>query len=408
MFVLLKNGTVNGEISDVLIENETIFSVRKDIFCASAKVIDCTGLFIIPGIFDMHVHLREPGQTHKEDISTGGKAAAAGGVTGLMCMPNTSPVIDSPELVREIIKRAKITKIKVYPCASITKGLRGKELTDFRELKKAGAIAVSDDGRPVENDNLMRRAMVLAKQAGLKIISHCEDLNAANPRIGENTITEREVSISEELNAPIHIAHVSTKEALDHIRRAKATCTHKISGFPPVTCEVTPHHFTLTEKELLKRDGDYCMNPPLRQDDDIREIIRSLSLGAIDCIASDHAPHTAEEKADFEGVPNGVIGLETILSVTLTQLYHTGILPMSKIVDLLCVNPRRILGIPGGEIKEEAAADLCVFAPDEEWTVVPEKLHSKSKNTCFKGLTLKGRVKYTLVDGEVVYDDSRA
>jgi dihydroorotase len=330
-----------------------------------------------------------------------------------------------------VIERAKAAKVKIYPCAAITKGLNGKELCDFKALKAAGAVAVSDDGKPVENVRLMAEAMVQAHEAGLKVIAHCEDLRIAGngivhkgivseqlgvegiSRASENFATMRELCLANELQVPIHIAHVSTREAISYIKMAKNNGIN-------VTCEVSPHHFSFTDKELLSRDADFRMNPPLRDSGDVLKIAEVLCVSnerVIDCIASDHAPHTAEEKADFETALNGVIGLETLLAATLMQFYHTanvtgrfsknisrGKLSLSKIVELLCVNPRKILGIPGGDLLAGSPADIAVINMHEDWTVEPEQLYSKSKNTCFKGVNMKGRVKYTLLNGEVVYD----
>jgi len=396
MTTLLKNGNI-----DIYIVDGVITAVGNDALGIQIAdtVIDCTGFTVIPGICDIHVHLRDPGQTHKEDLISGANAAAAGGVTAIVCMPNTKPTIDMPELVQDIVERSASVKVKIYPCAAITKGLKGEELSntaDFRALKKAGAVAVSDDGMPVANAQMMLGAMEFANEAELMVISHCEDLNLIDTRMSENTVTVRDVNFAYLLNAPVHIAHVSTKEAVNYIRKEKRRGA-------PVSCEVAPHHFTLTLNELLKRDADYKMNPPLRRKDDITALIEALCDGTVDCIASDHAPHAPSEKIDFESAPNGVLGLETILSVTLTQLYHTGKLSLEKIVELLCVNPRRILGIEGGKLEPGSPADIAVVDLNEEWIVEPDRLHSKSRNTCFKEMKLKGRVKYTLVDGKVEY-----
>lgn len=401
---------------DILIEDNIIADVGENIACEADEVIDCKGLTIIPGICDMHVHFRDPGQTHKEDIITGAEAAAAGGVTAVACMPNTTPVCDNPETIKYIRKKAKESKIKVYPVGSITKGLEGTELCDFEALKKAGAVAVSDDGRPVKNARIMGEAMIKAHYAGLKVISHCEDLDIINggiinagkisrelgvkgmSRSSENIITSREIQLAMDLEMPIHIAHVSTKECVTLIRNA---VRHGVM----VTSETAPHYFTLTEDELLKRDADYRMNPPLRTDADVKAITEAVADGTIDCIITDHAPHSAEEKADFEKAPNGVVGLETSLAATLTRLYHTGKVKLMQIVRMMCETPRIILGIEGGSIEKDAVADIAVVDLNEEWTVDPAKLHSKSKNTCFKGMTLKGKVKYTFVNGKIVYKD---
>jgi dihydroorotase len=396
MTTLLKNAArvfgskdgLNMTTADILIKDGVIAQVSEKITDSADKIIDCTGLCVMPGICDMHVHLRDPGQTHKEDLISGTNAAAAGGVTAVVCMPNTTPVSDTPELIRDVVTRARECKVKVYPCAAITKGLSGEKLTDFAALKAAGAVAVSDDGMPVADTELMEQAMLAANKVELPIISHCEP---------ENEITERELALAEKLNVPIHIAHVSTRQAVEYVRAAK-------SRGVAVTCEAAPHHFTLTDSELEKQDADYKMNPPLRKFEDVKAVIEGIRDGTVDCIASDHAPHTSAEKSDFEKAPNGVLGLETILGVSLRRLYHEYDIPLGRIIELLCVNPRRILGIGGGSLEIGEVADLAVVDLEEEWVVEPAELHSKSQNTCFKGMTLKGRVKYTLVEGEVVYD----
>ena len=422
MRLLLKNGYVIDEangfegIADILAEDGKIVKCASDLQEDADEIIDCTGKHIIPGICDMHVHFRDPGQTHKEDIITGSEAAAAGGVTAVACMPNTTPVVDNEETVKYIIEKAKKAKVKVYPIGCITKGQKGEELCDFIELKNAGCVAVSDDGKPVRSARMMARAMVKAHYAGLRVISHCEDpdiiaggiINSGEVskelgikgmhRMSEDTQTAREVVMAGDLEMPIHIAHVSTFSSMMIVRLA-ARC-----GIM-VTSETCPHYFTLTDEKLLTRDADYRMNPPLRTAQDVTAITEGVCDGTIDCIVTDHAPHAPEEKADFEKAPNGVVGLETSLAVTLTQLYHTGKISLKRIVRLMCVNPRKILGIPGGSFSEGAPADITVFDINEEWTVDPEKLHGKSKNTCFKGMTLKGKVKMTIVDGKVVYED---
>lgn len=422
MDLLLKNGYVvdsaNGfeGKADILVDKGLIVRCAPEITEPADKVIDCSGKTVIPGICDMHVHFRDPGQTEKEDIITGSEAAAAGGVTAAACMPNTVPPVDNAETVRYIIDKAKNAKIKVYPVGCITKGLKGEELCNFDELRKAGCVAVSDDGKPVKSVSMMARAMVKAHYAGLKVISHCEDQEIVNGgiinsgkvsrelgvkgmhRLSEDISTAREVMLAMDLEMPIHIAHVSTAASMFLVREAA-----RYGAL--VTSETCPHYFSLTDECLRTRDADYRMNPPLRTERDVAAITEGVCDGTIDCIVTDHAPHTAEQKADFEKAPNGVVGLETSLAVTLTELYHTGKIPLSRIVKLMCVNPRKILGIPGGNFGEGEPADITVFDPEEEWMVVPEKLRSKSKNTCFKGRRLKGRVKMTLVDGKVVYED---
>ena len=423
MELYLTNGHVvdskNGidENLDIRIKDGVIAEIGKTLpVPENAEVVNCHGLTIIPGICDMHVHLRDPGQTHKEDIYTACEAAAAGGVTAVACMPNTVPAIDSPETVAYILEKAGTAKAKVYPVGAITKGLAGEELTDFAALKEAGCVAVSDDGKPVKNAMIMKQAIKQAAIERLAIISHCEDLDIINggiinmgavseamgvkgmARSSENYVTAREIFLAGEQKMPIHIAHVSTKEAVNFIRLAK-------SKGSKVSCETAPHYFTLTEDKLLSRDADYRMNPPLREQADVDTITEAICDGTIDCIVTDHAPHTPEEKSDFLTAPNGVVGLETSLAVTVTMLLNTGKITHVQLVDLMCVRPRKILGIEGGTLGIGAPADIAIFSETEQWTVDPEKLRSKSKNTCFKGMTLTGRVKYTILNGEIVYKD---
>ncbi len=403
------------KITDLYIENGQITEIGS-IDMDADRVIDGEGrLTAVPGLFDMHVHFRDPGLTYKEDIITGAAAAKAGGFTGVACMPNTKPPIDSPELVRYVFDKAKETGINVIPYACVTKGMQGKELCDYDELKKAGIVAISDDGRPVENAELMRQALELTNENGLIVTSHCEDLNIINggiinkgevskqlgvkgmDRASEDSITAREITLAASCDARIHICHVSTYGSVNIIRAAKRDGVK-------VTCETAPHYFTYTDEKLLSRDADYRMSPPLRTERDRLAIEEALLDGTIDCIITDHAPHSAEDKADFETAPNGVVGLETSLAVTLTQLYHTGKMSLSKLVEVMAINPRRILGLPEVNIKEGASAELCIFDPELEWTVEPEKLHSKSKNTVFKGERLKGRTVYTICHGKIVYE----
>ena len=405
------------EILDVRIVDGKIAEVGRSLpMDENTLCIDCSGLTVIPGVCDMHIHMRDPGQTEKEDIFTASEAAAAGGVTAVACMPNTTPPVDCPETVKYILDKAKSAKAKVYPIGSITKGLSGAELTDFAELKLAGCVGVSDDGKPVKNAMMMKTAIKNAALERLTIISHCEDLDIIDggimnmgavsdvlgikgmARSSENYITAREIFLAEEQGLPIHIAHVSTKEAVDIIRHMKK------SG-AKVTCETAPHYFTLTEDKLFTKDADYRMNPPLREQADVDAIIEGICDGTVDCIVTDHAPHTKEQKADFYTAPNGVVGLETSLAVTVTALLNTGKISHVRLVELMCVNPRRILGISGGDLSVGSDADITIFSENEQWTVQPEKLQSKSKNTCFKGMTLSGKVKYTLLNGKIVYRD---
>lgn len=406
----------NDITTDVLISDGKIVEVDKNIRLGAENIIDGTDLVLMPSLFDMHVHFRDPGQTHKEDILTGCSAALAGGVTGVLAMPNTKPPCDNPETIRYIIDKSKDTGVEVYPVGCITGGMSGNGLCDYNALKAAGCICISDDGRPVENAEQMRRALELSKENGLLVASHCEDLNIINggiinkgetseklgikgmDRASEDYITAREMILASSVDARIHICHVSTEGSAAMIRFAK-------SRGVKVTCETAPHYFMLTDKLLEKRDADYRMNPPLRTPDDVKAIIEAVKDGTIDCIITDHAPHTAEEKANFEKAPNGVVGLETSLAATLTALYHTGEITLNKIVELMCVNPRKILGLEVPAIREGATADLVIADINRKWTVEPDKLHSRSHNTVFKGMTLTGKALVTISKGIIRYDE---
>lgn len=391
-----------GKISDTPAEN--------------ADVLDGSGLVAAPGLVDMHVHLRDPGFTEKEDIITGCNAAAAGGVTSLLAMPNTDPTTDSPETVEYITKKAESAKARVYVAASVTKGLKSLEMCDIPSLKAAGAIALTDDGRPVENTAFMAKAMVEADRQKMAVVAHCEDLYLAKggkinegvvsrqlgikgiPAAAEDCGTAREIALAAAYDVPIHICHVSTRTSVALIKDAK-------NRGVKVTAETAPHYFSMDETKLLKRDADYRMNPPLRTAKDVAAIKEALKTGVLDAIATDHAPHTEQDKADFEKAPNGSIGMETSLAATLTNLYHTGELSLCEIIRLMSLNPSKILNIPAGTLSVGANADVVIFDPDEEWIVDVNRLHGKSKNCPFKGETLKGKVKYTILGGEIVYND---
>ena len=417
--ILIRNiravDTALDTVTDVLIRDGVIAKLGSGITESAEQVIDGTGLVLMPSLFDMHVHFRDPGQTHKEDILTGCAAALAGGVTGVLAMPNTKPPCDSPETIRYIIDKAEGTGVEVYPVGCITNDMSGNGLCDYEALKSAGCICISDDGRPVENAEMMRKALEMSKDNGLLVASHCEDLNIINggiinkgetsaklgvkgmDRASEDYITAREMILAASVGAHIHICHVSTEGSAAMIRFAKSRGVN-------VTCETAPHYFMLTDKLLEKRDADYRMNPPLRTPEDVRAIIDAVKDGTIDCIITDHAPHAAEEKADFEKAPNGVVGLETSLAATLTALYHTGEIDLHKVVELMCVNPRKILGLEVPEIKEGSTADLVIADIGRKWTVDPEKLHSKSHNTVFKGMELTGKPLVTISKGVIRYD----
>lgn len=418
--LLIRNGIVidpsqriNSQM-DVLIEDGIIIKVAEGISDHTDRVLEARGLTVIPGLVDMHVHLRDPGQTHKEDIFTGCNAAISGGVTTVLCMPNTNPVIDNQEIIEYVKRTASSARARVNICASITSGLKGKELADFDMYKEAGVKAVSDDGRPVENSEMMLEAMKKAKQAGLTIISHCEDLDIISggimhkgevseqlnvkgmDRLSEDSITEREIALAKENDLSIHIAHVSTKGAVSAIRMAK------LEGVK-VTCETCPHYFVYTHDKLKSRDADYRMNPPLREHEDVDAIIAGIQDGTIDCIVTDHAPHSREEKQNFETAPNGIVGLETSLAAGIKFLVDTGKISMKKLIELMSYNPANILGLDVGTLKVGSAADIALVDTNLEWTVLPERMNSKSRNTAFKFEKLKGKVKYTFLNGELVY-----
>lgn len=417
--ILIKNvravDAKNDCITDVLICNDKIAEVGSNIHSGAEEVIDGTDLVLMPSIFDMHVHLRDPGYTKKEDVLTGCAAALAGGVTGVLAMPNTNPPCDNPETIRYIIDKSKDTGVDVYPVGCITGKMSGEGLCDYEALKAAGCICISDDGKPVKDAEQMRKALELSNENGLLVASHCEDLSIINggimnkgevseklgvkgmDRASEDYITAREMILASSVDARIHICHVSTEGSAAMIRFAK-------SRGVKVTCETAPHYFMLTDKLLEKRDADYRMNPPLRTDEDVKAIIEAIKDGTIDCIITDHAPHTAEDKAVFEKAPNGVVGLETSLAATLTALYHTGEISLNKVCELMCVNPRRILGFEMPAIQAGKTADLLIADINRNWTVEPEKLHSKSKNSVFKGMTLKGKPLVTISKGVIRYD----
>ncbi len=420
--ILIRNvraaDSLRDAVCDMLLKDGKIAAIGAHIEAETDRVIDGTGLAALPGLFDMHVHFRDPGQTHKEDVYTGTAAALAGGVTGVLCMPNTTPPMDNPEQVREFLSRAKTTGVDVHQTGTLTVGLKGEQLADYEALKAAGVTALSDDGRPVPTAEMMKAALAKAKEAGLPVVSHCEDLAIINggiinkgavsealgvkgmDRLSEDSITERDLQMALETGAQLHICHVSTRGSTDAVRKAKAAGGN-------VSCETAPHYFLLTDELLLKRDADYRMNPPLRTPDDVAAIKEGILDGTIDCIITDHAPHTAAEKADFEKAPNGVVGLETSLAATLTAFYHTGLLTLQDIVRLMSDNPRRLLHLPARTLEEGQPADLILVDLNRKWTVDPEKLHSRSHNTVFKGMTFTGKVLTTITGGVVRYEAER-
>ena len=422
MNILIKNGRVIDPankidaVLDILIQDNKISKVAKDINFGADTIIDASNKIVAPGIVDMHVHLREPGREDKETVATATAAAAKGGVTTVLAMPNTQPAMDCPknvELLQDIIN--KNAKINVQICGTITKGRLGQELSDIAALKKIGVCALSDDGCSVDNDVLMLEALKQAKLAGLLTICHCEDkklsqkgvinLGFNSTRLGLRGISnaseyarvKRDIELAQQANAAVHIAHVSCRESVEIIAQAKKKGVK-------VTCETTPHHFALTEDVLLEYDTNMKMNPPLRNKEDLLQIKRGLKDGTIDVIASDHAPHTENEKdIEFERAEFGVVGLETELSVSITELLVKKILSWPELIEKLCLNPAKILGLDKGKLTPGSIADIIIISDQETWKVTKQNLISKSKNSAFLQQSLKGLIDYTICNGKVIY-----
>lgn len=420
MKMIIKGGRVidpaNGidAVADILIDGGVISAIGKDIEAYDAEVISAEGNIVVPGLVDMHCHLREPGFEYKEDIVSGSKSAVAGGFTSVACMPNTKPATDNAETVEYIIKRAKEADMaNVFPIGSITKGLGGTDATDIAELKKAGAVAVSDDGRPVENSAMMLDAMKKAYELGVMVISHCEDISLGKGAMNEGALAEslgyegispcseevmvsRDAILSEQYKLPIHIAHVSTRRSVDIIRRAK-------NNGAPITCETCPHYFSLTEDAVKVYGTNAKMNPPLRGSDDMAAIIEGLVDGTIDVIATDHAPHSEEEKnQEFGKAPNGIVGFETAFAVGYTYLVEKGHLTLSQLVEKMSTAPSRILDIGRGALGVGAPADIAIFDINKSYKVNTDDLLSKSKNSPYDGFELTGALLYSIVGGKVV------
>ncbi|MBQ2670880.1 MAG: dihydroorotase [Clostridia bacterium] len=422
MRILIKNGRVidpeNGidKVTDIFIDKGVIAEIGdgQELAGIEMEVIDATGKIVTPGLVDMHCHLRDPGQEYKEDIETGTRAAVMGGITSVACMPNTKPVVDNEAVVSYIINKAKeVGYCNVYPIGAVSKGLKGEELAEIGEMKFAGAVAISDDGRPVTESGLMRRAMEYADMFDMKVISHCEDLGLADggymnegevatamglrgiSRAAEEVMVSRDIIIAEAIGTPIHIAHVSTRLSVDLVRQAKKRGVR-------VTCETCPHYFTLTEKAVEGFNTFAKMNPPLRTDDDVQAIKDGLKDGTIDCIVTDHAPHHIDEKnCEFANALNGIVGFETSLGLGLKYLVKEGVLTLNELIEKMAVNPSRILGLNKGNLKVGNAADITIFDPEKEWTVDINKLHSKSKNSPYDGFVLCGKPEYVIVGGDI-------
>ncbi len=401
-------------VSDLLVEDGVVAAIGEGL--QADEVVNCEGLVLTPGLIDLHVHLREPGQEYKEDIESGTMAAAAGGVTGVVCMPNTVPPIDDPIIVRGILQRAsEVGKARVYPAAAVTRNLQDEGLTDMAALKQAGAVAVTDDAHPLAIAGVLRRACEYAQMFNLPVMLHCEDKTLSGdgfmnegytateiglkgmPSISEDIHVSRNCMMSLYTGAHIHLLHVSTKNSVDIIRQAKARGAN-------ITAETCPHYFTLTDKACAEYDTNFKMNPPLRDEDSRLAVLEGLADGTIDAISTDHAPHAPMEKdVEFGYAPFGVVGLETSFAVSYTYLVKTGKLSLLQLIDKMSTTPARIIGVQGGSLKVGCAADISLFDVDTEWEVNPDDFYSKSKNTTFKGWKLTGRAVHTILSGETVY-----
>jgi len=424
---LLKGGRLvdpaNGRdgMFDVLIDGDRIAKIGRDLpVDDGTTVVDIpSGYIVCPGLIDMHVHLREPGQEHKETVATGTAAAVAGGFTAVACMPNTSPVNDNAGVTEYMLKKAADAKLaRVYPIGAVSRGQKGEQLADIAELRAAGCVAITDDGRTVETALLMRRALEYASMFDMPVIEHCEDQTLKGdgvahegfqasslglrgiPSEAEAIMALRDISLSSLTGGAVHIAHMSARQTLAAVRFGKTQGAR-------VTCEVTPHHFVLTDETLavpIPYDTNAKMNPPLRETADRDAMLEGLGDGSIDVIATDHAPHAADEKqVEFDNAPFGITGLETAVSLCFDRLVHKGVVSLPRLVELLSVNPARILRVPGGSLAEGAPADVTILAPDLAVTVVAATMKSKSKNTPFDGWQLRGGVAATIVGGRVVY-----
>ena len=413
-------------VFDVLVDGTRIARVGRDQTVeAGVRVIDVPrGLIICPGLIDMHVHLREPGQEHKETVATGTAAAVAGGFTAVACMPNTNPVNDNAGVTGYILaKSAEANLARVYPIGAVSRGQKGEELADIAELKESGCVAVTDDGHPVATAMLMRRALEYTSMFKMTVIEHCEEQTLKGdgvahegfhasalglrgiPGEAESIMALRDIALAELTGGILHIAHISARQTLDAVRYGKSRGAR-------VTCEVTPHHFVLTDEMLaapVPYDTNVKMNPPLREAADRDAMLAGIADGSVDVIATDHAPHHHDEKhVEFDRAPFGITGLETAVSLCFDRLVHAGVVSLSRLVELLSVNPARILGVSGGSLAEGAPADISILAPDMTVTVSAASMRSLSRNTPFDGWTLRGGVAATIVGGRVVYVNEQA
>ncbi len=424
MTILIKNGRVLNpsenidRILDILIEDGIIKKKAEHIDVTADRVIDASGCYVMPGLIDLHVHFRDPGQTYKEDIVTGSMAAAKGGFTTVCCMPNTKPVVDNADTVKYIVDKAKQTGLtNVLPVGAVTKSMEGKEITDINELKAAGICAVSEDGKSVMNSGVYRKAMIAAAKADVPVLAHCEDINLVqggvinlgdkSEQLGvkgisnavEDIIALRDILLARETGARLHLCHCSTKDSVEMVKQAKA------EGIK-VTAEVCPHHFSMCTDDIVSDDGNYKMNPPLRTREDMEALIQGLKDDIMDVISTDHAPHSAEEKAkNLTGAPFGIVGLETSVALTITNLVKQGHITPLQMAAKMSYNPAKVLGLEKGTLDEGKTADITIIDPEETYVIDPATFVSKGKNTPFAGKKVSGNVKYTILNGKVVYND---
>lgn len=424
MTILIKNGRLINpsekldKVMDIFVEDGIIKEKAESIEKQADTVIDATGCYVMPGLIDLHVHFRDPGLTYKEDIETGSKAAAKGGFTTVCCMPNTKPVVDNVETVKYIIEKGEKTGLtNVLPVGAVTKNMAGVEITDVEELKKAGICAISEDGKSVMNSGVYRKAMKNAAKANVPVLAHCEDINLVeggvinlgdkSSELGvkgisnavEDVIAMRDIMLAKETGATLHLCHCSTKDSVEMVKRAKE------EGIK-VTAEVCPHHFSMCSDDITSNDGNFKMNPPLRAREDMEALIKGLQDDIMDVISTDHAPHSAEEKAkDLEHAPFGIVGLETSVALTVTNLVKKGYLTPMQMAAKLSYNPAKVLGIPKGTLDEGKIADITIIDPNKEYTIDVNTFESKGKNTPFDGYKVSGEVEYTILNGKVVYSN---
>lgn len=423
MLLLIQNGTVinpgdqTETMADVLVEDGIIKKIAPEQKVKADRVVDAAGCYVMPGFIDMHVHLRDPGQEHKETVETGARAAAHGGFTTIVAMPNTKPVVDNADVVNYVHNKAKYMRlVHVLQAGAITKGQRGEELSDIEAMVEAGIPAISEDGKSVMNAQLYREAMTLAVKYDIPVLAHCEDANMvqngvvnadeATEKMGfagisnavEDVIIVRDIMLAKDTGAMLHLCHCSTKDSVSILKIAKEKGIH-------VTAEVCPHHFSLNSSDIPGDDANYKMNPPLRTKEDVEALREGLKNGTIDVIATDHAPHTPIEKGvGIKKAPFGIVGLETAASLTMTELVDKGYLTIMQMAEKMSYNPAKILGLDKGTVEEGKAADLVVFHPDKEYVINPNEFQSKGRNTPFAAKRVKGMVMATIVDGRVIFE----